>query len=41
MTSDEVEVVSGLKSGDRVIEFGQTLVEDGDLVKIVRGGVAR
>jgi RND family efflux transporter MFP subunit len=41
MTSDEVEVVSGLKGGDRVIVFGQTLLEDGDLVKIVRGGGAR
>ena len=42
-TSDEAEIISGLKEGDRVVEFGQTLLEDGDLVKIVRerGGAAR
>jgi RND family efflux transporter MFP subunit len=37
-TSDEVEIVSGLAVGDRVVEFGQTLLEDGSPVKIVRGG---
>ena len=40
-TSDEVEIMSGLEDGDRVVRFGQTLLEDGDLVKIVRGGEAR
>ncbi len=40
-TTDEVEITSGLKSGDRVVEFGQTMLEDGSLVKIVRGGEAR
>jgi len=40
-TPDEVEIASGLKEGDRVVEFGQTMLEDGDLVKIVRTGEAR
>jgi len=40
-TSDEVEIASGLKEGDRVVEFGQTMIEDGDPVKIVRGGEGR
>jgi membrane fusion protein (multidrug efflux system) len=40
MTPDEVEIVSGLEAGDRVVRFGQTLLEDGDRVKIVRGGEA-
>ena len=42
-TSDEVEIISGLMEGDRVVQFGQTLLEDGDRVKIVRerGGAAR
>jgi RND family efflux transporter MFP subunit len=39
-TPDEVEVVSGLADKDRVVRFGQTLIEDGDRVKIVRGGEA-
>jgi len=39
-TPDEVEIVSGLGEGDRVVRFGQTLLEDGDRVKIVRGGEA-
>jgi len=40
-TTDEVEILDGVKAGDRVVQFGQTLVEDGDLVKIVRGGEVR
>ena len=39
-TPDEVEILSGLAEGDRVVRFGQTLLEDGDRVKIVRGGEA-
>jgi len=39
-TPDEVEIVSGLEDGDRVVRFGQTLLEDGDRVKIVSGGEA-
>jgi membrane fusion protein (multidrug efflux system) len=39
-TVDEVEIVSGLAGGERVVEFGQTLLEDGALVKIVREGEA-
>jgi hypothetical protein len=35
-TPDEVEIVSGLEAGERVVRFGQTLIEDGDRVKIVR-----
>ena len=35
---DEVEIVSGLEEGELVVQFGQTLLNDGDLVKIVRGG---
>jgi RND family efflux transporter MFP subunit len=41
MTTDEVEITSGLATGDRVVEFGQTLLSDGDRVRIVRGGGAR
>ncbi len=36
-TSDEVEIRSGLKAGERVVIFGQSNLEDGDRVKIVRG----
>ncbi len=39
-TPDEVEIVSGLEDGSRVVRFGQSLLEDGDRVKIVRGGEA-
>ena len=39
-TTDEVEIASGVASGDRVVLFGQTMLEEGDLVKIVRGGGA-
>ena len=35
---DEVEILSGLGEGEFVVQFGQTLLNDGDLVKIVRGG---
>ncbi|HER43857.1 MAG TPA: efflux RND transporter periplasmic adaptor subunit, partial [Candidatus Eisenbacteria bacterium] len=38
VAGDEVEILSGLDEGDLVVEFGQTLLNDGDLVKIVRGG---
>lgn len=37
-TNDEVEIVSGLEESELVVQFGQTLLEDGDLVKVVRGG---
>lgn len=40
-TTDEVEITSGVNEGDRVVVFGQTLLEDGDLVKVVRGGEAK
>jgi membrane fusion protein (multidrug efflux system) len=36
--NDDVEIVSGIEEGELVIRFGQTLLNDGDLVKIVRGG---
>lgn len=39
-TPDEVEIVSGLEAEDRVVRFGQSLLEEGDRVKIVRGGEA-
>jgi len=38
IAGDEVEIVSGLEEGELVVQFGQTLLSDGDLVKIVRGG---
>ena len=38
IAGDEVEIVSGLEEGELVVQFGQTLLNDGDLVKIVRGG---
>ncbi len=37
-SSDEVEIVTGLTPGDMVVEFGQTRIGDGDLVKIIGGG---
>ncbi len=40
-TTDEVEIRSGVSAGDRVVLFGQTMLEDGDLVKIVKGGEGR
>jgi RND family efflux transporter MFP subunit len=36
--SDEVEIMRGIDEGELVVRFGQTLLVDGDLVKIVRGG---
>ena len=41
MTTDEAEIKSGVNEGDRIVRFGQATLEDGDLVKIVRGGAAR
>jgi membrane fusion protein (multidrug efflux system) len=38
IAGDEVEIVSGLEEGELVVQFGQTLLNDGDRVKIVRGG---
>ncbi|MCK4235840.1 MAG: efflux RND transporter periplasmic adaptor subunit [Candidatus Krumholzibacteria bacterium] len=37
-TSDEVEIVTGLKSGELVVRFGQTRLFDGDPVKVIGGG---
>jgi multidrug efflux pump subunit AcrA (membrane-fusion protein) len=34
-TADKVEIVDGLKEGDTVILFGQSKINDGDLVKVV------
>ena len=38
IADDEVEILSGLEEGEFVVQFGQTLLGDGDLVKVVRGG---
>lgn len=35
--SDEIEILDGLVPGERVVIFGQTMLEDGTLVKIVTG----
>ncbi|UCF04490.1 MAG: efflux RND transporter periplasmic adaptor subunit [bacterium] len=40
-TSDDVEVLSGIAAGERVVEFGKTRIDDGDLVKIISGGEER
>ncbi len=37
-TSDEVEIVSGVEAGELVVQFGKTMIHDGDLVKIISGG---
>ena len=37
-TSDYTEILSGLSEGDRVVLFGQTMIEDGDLVKVIATG---
>ncbi len=37
-TSDEVQIVSGLKPGERVVLFGQTMLEDGRKVKVLESG---
>ncbi|MDH7498132.1 MAG: efflux RND transporter periplasmic adaptor subunit, partial [Syntrophomonadaceae bacterium] len=34
-----VEVLSGLKAGERVVVKGQTLIRDGDRVRVVAGGM--
>lgn len=39
-TGAEVEIVSGLKAGDKVIIKGQTLVEQGSKVKVVGGSAS-
>ncbi len=36
VNTDHVEIVSGLKEGDMVVKFGQSKLEDGDLIKSVR-----
>ena len=38
ISGDEIEILSGLSEGELVVQFGQTLLNDGDIVKIVRGG---
>ncbi len=40
-TTDTVEIRSGVSAGDMIVIFGQSNLEDGDRVKIVRGGKAR
>ena len=37
-TSDHTEILSGLSEGDRVVLFGQTMIEGGDLVKVIGAG---
>lgn len=37
-SSDEVEILEGIEPGERVVSFGQTMIQDGTKVKIVRGG---
>ncbi|MBN1886307.1 MAG: efflux RND transporter periplasmic adaptor subunit [Candidatus Krumholzibacteriota bacterium] len=37
--TDEVEIVSGIEPGERVVVFGQSALKDGDLVKVVGGEV--
>jgi len=37
-TSDEVEILSGLRTGESVVLFGQTRIEDGSLVKLISDG---
>ncbi|MBN2069928.1 MAG: efflux RND transporter periplasmic adaptor subunit [Candidatus Krumholzibacteriota bacterium] len=39
-TSDRVEVLSGLSDGEKVVLFGQSMIKDGDLVKVIAGGEA-
>ncbi|MDD4856581.1 MAG: efflux RND transporter periplasmic adaptor subunit [Candidatus Krumholzibacteria bacterium] len=40
-TTDEVEITSGLAAKARVVQFGQTLLSDGDRVRVVRGEEAQ
>ena len=37
-SSDEVEILSGVAAGERVVSFGQTMIDDGTPVRIVSGG---
>jgi membrane fusion protein (multidrug efflux system) len=37
-TSDEVEILSGVRPGEKVVHFGQTRLEDGSFVKVISGG---
>lgn len=37
-TSDEVEILSGITEGDKVVVFGQTRIEDGSFVKVINDG---
>lgn len=37
-TSDTVQITSGLSPGELVVKFGQSKLEDGDLIKPVEGG---
>jgi RND family efflux transporter MFP subunit len=41
MTTDRAEIRAGVNAGDRIVLFGQSNLENGDRVKIVRGGEAR
>jgi RND family efflux transporter MFP subunit len=41
MTSDEVEIISGIADGELVVQFGKTRITDGDIVKIISGGEDR
>jgi len=36
VNTDHVEIVSGIEEGDMVVKFGQSKLEDGDLIKGVR-----
>ena len=38
LTTDETEIIAGVMEGDRIVQFGQTLLSDGDPVKTIRGG---
>jgi RND family efflux transporter MFP subunit len=37
-TADSVEITEGLSEGDLVVMFGQSKLQDGDLIKPVKGG---
>ena len=38
MTTDEVEILSGIVAGDSIVRFGQTRIEDGSFVKVISDG---
>ncbi len=38
LTTDEVEILSGIEAGESVVLFGQTRIEDGSLVKVISDG---